>query len=58
MSPHRFIREMIILAFTATGALIGFIATVQMEPVVNSTCSFLGMAVFGAFADFCLRGGK
>lgn len=58
MSPHRFIRELIVFSVAASGALIGFVATAQMEPTVNMTCSFLGMAALGAFADFCVRGGK
>ena len=58
MSPLRFFREAIMLLATVGGATIGFVATVHMEPVVNMTCAFLGMAVFGAFTDYCIRGGK
>lgn len=58
MSPIRFFREAIMLLATAGGAWIGFAATTHMEPAVNMTCAFLGMAVFGAFTDICIRGGK
>ncbi len=58
MSTLRFLREAAMLLAVISGAAIGFIATRHMEPTVNMVCSFLGMASFGALADFCIRGGK
>lgn len=58
MSTTRFLREVIILLVTVGGTVIGFTATRHMEPTVNIVCAFLGMALFGAFADICIRGGK
>ena len=58
MSPLRFFREIVMFLATVGGAAIGFTATAHMEPVVNMTCAFVGMALFGAFADICVRGGK
>jgi hypothetical protein len=58
MSPLRFFREMAIFLAAVGGTVIGYAATTQMEPAVNMTCAFVGMSLGGAFADFCLRGGK
>lgn len=58
MSPIRLIREATMLLATVSGAVIGFVATLDREPAINMSCAFFGMAVFGAFADFCMRGGK
>jgi hypothetical protein len=58
MSPIRFFREAVMLLATVGGAAIGFAATTHLEPVVNMSCAFLGMALFGAFTDICIRGGK
>lgn len=58
MSPLRFFRELAMLLATVGGTVLGYVATIHMEPVVNMSCAFLGMAVCGAFADICLRGGE
>jgi hypothetical protein len=58
MSPLRFFREGSIFLAAVVGTAIGYTATLQMEPTVNVVCAFLGMSIGGAFADFCLRGGK
>ena len=58
MSPLRFFREAVMLLAAAGGAAIGYAATVHMEPSVNIICAFLGMSVFSAFTDICIRGGK
>jgi hypothetical protein len=46
------------LLFVVSGAAIGFVASTHMSDEMNMTCAFAGMALFGAFADFCIRGGK
>lgn len=58
MSPLRFFRELTMLLATVGGAAIGYTATLHMEPTVHLVCTFLGMSLGGAFADFCIRGGK
>lgn len=58
MSPLRFVREVVMLLAIVGGAAIGFAASVHMSDEMNLTCAFAGMATFGAFADFCIRGGK
>lgn len=58
MSWLRFFREAIMLIATVGGAVIGYSASVHLEPAVNMTCAFLGMALLGAFVDICIRGGK
>lgn len=58
MSWLRFFREAMMLLATAGGAIIGFTATTHMDPAVNVVAAFVGMGLFGAFADICIRGGK
>jgi hypothetical protein len=58
MSPRRFLLELVIFLCAAAGAAIGYRAGFNMEPPVQIGLAFLGMAVGGAFTDFCLRGGK
>lgn len=56
MSPRRFIRELVVLACTAGGAVVGYGAGIGMETSVQLVLAFLGMALVGAFAEFCLFG--
>jgi hypothetical protein len=58
MSPRRFVREAVMLLAVVGGAAIGFAASTHMSDEMNMTCAFVGMASLGAFADFCIRGGK
>jgi hypothetical protein len=58
MSPLRFFREIAILLATVGGAVLGYAATLDMEPAINVVGPFLGMSLLGAFADICIRGGK
>lgn len=58
MSPLRLAREAVMLLAIVSGAAIGFAASTHMSDEMNLTCAFAGMAAFGAFADFCIRGGK
>ena len=58
MSPIRLLREAIMFLAVVGGAGIGFAASSHMSPEMNMTCAFVGMAVFGGFTDFCIRGGK
>jgi len=56
MSPRRFFRELAIMACATGGAAIGYSAGVGMETSVQIVLAFLGMALSGAFAEFCLSG--
>lgn len=56
MSPKRFFRELVLLGCTAGGATLGFAAGGVVNPDARLGLAFLGMAVCGAFADFCLNG--
>lgn len=58
MSTARFVRELSILLSTVLGALLGYSAGTHFAPPWHMICAFVGMGVGGAFADFCLRGGK
>lgn len=58
MSAARFIRELSILFATVLGAVIGYFAGLHLTTELHTICAFVGMGVGGAFADFCLRGGK
>jgi hypothetical protein len=51
------VQEVTILAAAASGAVIGYTAGGQ-EATTQIICSFAGMSVLGAFADFCIRGNK
>jgi hypothetical protein len=57
MSTLRMVREVTILAAAASGAVIGYTAGGH-EATTQIICSFAGMSVLGAFADFCIRGNK
>jgi hypothetical protein len=56
MSPRRFALELSVFLCAAIGAAIGYRAGHNMEPTVQMILAFLGMAVGGAFTDYCLRG--
>ena len=58
MSSPRLFRELAIMLATFGGAVVGYAAGTGMEPAAHMSCAFVGMALFGAFADFCIRGGK
>lgn len=62
MSTHRLVREIALFVAVAGGAVIGYCAGQYFDPALDSTaravCSFVGFSIFGAFADFCIRGGK
>lgn len=54
MLPHRLIRELFVLGCTAGGAAIGYGAGIGLEPSAHLATAFLGMGLFGAFAELCL----
>lgn len=56
MSPRRFLLELTVFLCAGAGAAIGYLAGYNMEPTVQMGLAFLGMAVGGAFTDYCLRG--
>lgn len=58
MSTLRIIREATLLGAVALGTAIGYAAGQSFGSTVQFVLSFLGMGVFGAFADFCMRGDK
>lgn len=58
MSTPRLIRELTMLIAAAGGAVIGYAAGQRFESSTHVILAFVGMSVAGAFADFCLRGGK
>lgn len=58
MSTLRLIREVTMLVSVASGAILGYAAGQSFGSTATLFCSFLGMSVFGAFTDYCMRGGK
>lgn len=54
MSPTRFLREFVIMVCTVIGTLVGYAAGSGAEPTVQMCLAFLGMALAGAAAEFCL----
>lgn len=54
MLPRRLIRELFVLGCSSGGAAIGYGAGSGLEPAVQLVTAFLGMALLGAFAEFCL----
>lgn len=58
MSTLRLIREVTIIAATAGGAVLGYAAGQSFGSTATLVCALFGMSAFGAFADFCMRGGK
>lgn len=58
MSTLRLIREVTILGAVGSGAALGYVAGQGFGSTATIVCAFLGMGALGAFADFCMRGGK
>lgn len=58
MSTLRLIREVMMFVAVVGGTAIGYAASHGFNQTTQVVCSFAGMALFGAFADFCMRGGK
>jgi len=58
MSTLRFVRELTIIVASVAGALVGYAAGQRFDSSTHVVLAFLGMAMCGAFTDFCLRGGK
>jgi len=58
VSRLRFFRELSLLLATVGGAALGYAAGAHLPSQQHVIVSFAGMALGGAFADWCLRGGK
>lgn len=58
MSTLRIIREITMFVAVVSGTAIGYAAGQSFGSTAQFVCAFLGMGVFGAFADFCMRGGN
>lgn len=58
MSPRRVLGEAVLMGGVLLGTCIGYAAGTRMEPAAQMSLAFLGMALGGAFVDFCQRGGK
>jgi hypothetical protein len=53
---RRILREFMVMGCSTAGAVLGYCAATEMEPTVQLALPFLGMALFGAFAEICMRG--
>jgi hypothetical protein len=58
MSALRILRELTMLVAVVGGAALGYMAGQNFDSATHIVCSFAGMAICGAFADFCMRGEK
>lgn len=58
MTPPRLVRELSVFSLTILGTVLGYCAGAHLTDPWHMICSFLGMGLGGACADFCLRGGK
>lgn len=58
MSTLRIVREATMFIAVISGTAIGYAAGQSFGSTTQFVLSFIGMGVFGAFADFCMRGGK
>lgn len=54
MSPRRLARELVVFGCVVGGTVIGYGAGNGLTPTVQLSLAFLGMALCGAFAEFCL----
>jgi hypothetical protein len=55
MVPHRVFCELLVMFWTAGGAIIGWYVGANMAwPASDLVCAFIGMACLGAFADICV----
>jgi len=53
---RRVLREFVVLACSAAGAIVGYCAGLEYEPTLQLALPFLGMALGGAFAEVCIGG--
>ena len=53
--PRRIICEFMVMGCSIGGAVLGYCAATEMEPAIQLALPFLGMALFGAFAEICMR---
>lgn len=53
---RRILRECMVMGCSTAGAVLGYFAADGLEPTVQLALPFLGMALFGAFAEICMRG--
>jgi hypothetical protein len=53
---RRILCEFMVMGCSTAGAVIGYCAASDMAPSVQLALPFLGMALFGAFAEICMRG--
>jgi len=58
MSTLRLIREVTLFVAVIAGSAIGYAAGQSFESTTQVVLAFTGMGLAGAFADFCMRGGK
>lgn len=58
MSTRRLIREAGMFFIVFSGTALGYVAGQSFGSATQLVCAFLGMSISGAFADFCMRGGK
>lgn len=53
---RRILHECMVMSCSTAGAVLGYCSATELEPTLQLTLPFLGMALGGAFAEICMRG--